>query len=650
MCGISGCWQLNGEDLAARGIAMVDVLRHRGPDDGHVWVEPEAGLALGHRRLAIIDLSPAGQQPMVSACGRYVLAFNGEIYNFADLRRELEQAGAAPEGGWRGHSDTEVLLAGMAHWGLAAALRRAVGMFALALWDREARRLSLARDRLGEKPLYYGFQRQGGEAALLFGSELKALRRHPAFVGGINRRALTLYLRHNYVPAPLSIHPGIAKLMPGTIAHLSAPDAAPDVEVWWDLAQVALRGAATPFAGSPQEAAAQVAALARQSVARQMVADVPSGAFLSGGIDSSTVVALMQAQSSRPVQTFTIGFDAQGFDEARHAKAVAAHLGTDHHELHVSPEDTRAVIPELPRIWCEPFGDSSQIPTLLLSRMARRNVTVALSGDGGDELFAGYTRYTMTDRLWGRIGSMPMGLRRVAAAGVQVVPPGWGNALGRVLSGGRFGLAGDKLNKGAGMLDAASVEDLYLRMVSAEQHPEQWVVGGDEGESRLVALRGELGAMAPVPAMMALDALTYLPDDILTKVDRAAMAASLETRVPFLDTPLVELAFSLPLSCKLHEGVSKWPLRQILYAQVPRELVDRPKMGFGIPVGQWLRGPLRDWAEALLAAPRLAAEGYWNPAPVRAAWQEHLSRRHDFTPALWSVLMFQAWLEVQHAD
>jgi asparagine synthase (glutamine-hydrolysing) len=651
MCGISGFWQMVGGEqaMAARIRAMSDALIHRGPGDGDVWTEPGAGMALGHRRLAIIDLSSAGRQPMISDSGQLVMVFNGEIYNFKALRAELEAQGGAPTGGWHGHSDSEVLLAGIAHWGLVETLRRAIGMFALALWDRRARRLSLARDRLGEKPLYYGFQRNGGEQALLFGSELKALRRHPAFAGGVDRRALTLYLRHAYVPAPLSIHPGIVKLMPGTIAHFDKADAPPQIETWWSLAQVARAGAAAPFTGSPEEAAAQVAHLASRAVERQMVADVPLGAFLSGGIDSSCVVALMQAQATRPVKTFTIGFESRGFDEAPYARAVAAHLGTDHHELYVSASDARAVIPDIAQIWCEPFADSSQLPTLLVSAMARRQVTVALSGDGGDELFAGYTRYGMTERLWAHLDALPLALRQVVAAGSRAVPPGWGNALGRLLSGGKIALAGDRLHKGAGMLGAASIEDVYLRMVSTEPNPSSWVVDGGEGESRLAVLRGELDTLAPVSVMMALDAQTYLPDDILVKVDRAAMAVSLETRMPLLDAPLVEFALSLPLGCKLRDGVSKWPLRRLLDDHVPRQLIERPKMGFGMPIGQWLRGPLRDWAESLLAAPRLAAQGYWHPAPVRAAWAEHLSGRRNFTASLWSVLMFQAWLEAWDA-
>lgn len=646
MCGLAGFlapkagW---GEDrLNAIARAMSGAIVHRGPDDSGVWSDPGKGYAVAHRRLSIIDLSAAGHQPMHSRSGRYVLAYNGEVYNYEDLRSALDAAGGGGE--WRGHSDTEVLLAGIELWGLAETLRRATGMFALALWDRESGTLSLARDRLGEKPLYYGWQGAGEGRAFLFGSEPKSFRQHPAFAGEIDRGALTLLMRHGYVPAPHSIYQGIAKLQPGTILTLSASQPEPRIEAYWSLIDAARNGQAAPFAGSPQEAVDRLEQLATASVRRQMVSDVPLGAFLSGGVDSSTVVALMQSVSSQPVKTFTIGFDERGFDEAQYAKAVAAHLGTDHHELYVRPEDAQQVIPLLPQFYCEPFADSSQIPTYLVSKLARSEVTVSLSGDAGDELFAGYNRYTMTRRLWSRISVLPRPLRHVAAGAIGAVPPGLLNRFGSALS---VDLLGDKLHKGAGVLDSASVAELYLRLISSETQPADWVKGGQEPATFVAGNRPDLGSLDPVSEMMALDAISYLPDDILVKVDRASMAVSLESRVPFLDHELVEFAWTLPLAYKIRDGQSKWPLRQVLYRHVPRELIERPKMGFGVPVGEWLRGPLRDWAEALLDAGRLEREGYWQPARVRQAWEQHLSGQRNFTAKLWPVLMFQAWLEAQ---
>lgn len=646
MCGLAGFlapkagW---GEDrLNAIARAMSGAIVHRGPDDSGVWSDLGKGYAVAHRRLSIIDLSAAGHQPMHSRSGRYVLAYNGEVYNYEDLRSALDAAGGGGE--WRGHSDTEVLLAGIELWGLAETLRRATGMFALALWDRESGTLSLARDRLGEKPLYYGWQGAGEGRAFLFGSEPKSFRQHPAFAGEIDRGALTLLMRHGYVPAPHSIYQGIAKLQPGTILTLSASQPEPRIEAYWSLIDAARNGQAAPFAGSPQEAVDRLEQLATASVRRQMVSDVPLGAFLSGGVDSSTVVALMQSVSSQPVKTFTIGFDERGFDEAQYAKAVAAHLGTDHHELYVRPEDAQQVIPLLPKFYCEPFADSSQIPTYLVSKLARSEVTVSLSGDAGDELFAGYNRYTMTRRLWSRISVLPRPLRHVAAGAIGAVPPGLLNRLGAALS---VDLLGDKLHKGAGVLDSASVAELYLRLISSETQPADWVQGGHEPATFVAGNRPDLGSLDPVSEMMALDAISYLPDDILVKVDRASMAVSLESRVPFLDHELVEFAWTLPLAYKIRDGQSKWPLRQVLYRHVPRELIERPKMGFGVPVGEWLRGPLRDWAEALLDAARLEREGYWQAARVRQAWEQHLTGQRNFTAKLWPVLMFQAWLEAQ---
>ncbi len=657
MCGMTGFVLvragMDGAGLRARAGVMAAAVRHRGPDDAGAWGSAQAGVALGHVRLAIQDLSPAGHQPMVSGSGRYVIAFNGEIYNHHELRATLQAAGAAPS--WRGHSDTETLLAGFEFWGVADTLRRSVGMFAIALWDEHTRTLTLARDRFGEKPLYYGWVGTGPDRAFVFGSELKALRAYPGFDGQVCREALAHYLRLMYVPAPLSIYKGVYKLPPGCLLTLrGAPPATepatplmPGVEYgtlalqrWWSLAQAVTDGALEPLAEA--EAVPALEAQLREAVRLQSLADVPLGAFLSGGVDSATIVALMQTQASRPVQTFTIGFEEAGFDESPHARAVAQHLGTDHHELFVTAAQTREVIPQLPQMFDEPFADSSQIPTHLVCQAARRQVTVALSGDAGDELFGGYNRYFWGPRIWRRMGALPYGLRQVLARGLQAMPPARWDAL---LSKAGVVRPGEKLHKlGRALHGARTVDDLYANLVS--EWPQGHGLALNSGNlTRCVPPWPDRGIDSAAARMMYQDAMTYLPDDILCKVDRAAMAVSLETRVPFLDHRVVELAWRLPLHMKIRGGVGKWALREVLYKQVPRELIERPKAGFAIPVGQWLRGPLRAWAEALLDEGRLRQAGYLDPKPIRTTWQQHLSGRYDWTPRLWSVLMFQAWLE-----
>jgi asparagine synthase (glutamine-hydrolysing) len=643
MCGLAGylgrfgIGAPNAADSVLRG--MTGAIAHRGPDsDGH-WLDTEAGIALGHRRLAIVDLSCAGAQPMEAVSGRYVVAFNGEIYNHMDLRMELQQQ--AREFAWRGHADTETLLAGFDVWGIEVTLRKCIGMFAIALWDRKARTLTLARDRMGEKPLYYGWQGQDEHATFLFASELKGLKAHPAFNASVDRGALALLMRHNYIQAPLSIYKGISKLEPGCLLQLCSDDPTPRITRFWNFSAVASAGIAQPFSGTPEEAVDALEVLARDSIRQQMLADVPLGAFLSGGIDSSTVVALMQSQSSFPVKTFTIGFHEAAYNEAVHAKAVAAHLGTEHTELYVTPAQAMAVIPRLPKLYCEPFADSSQIPTLLVSELARKHVTVSLSGDAGDELFCGYTRYDITERWWKRISALPAPMRQ----SLKVVMSGVGSPyLQRLLPRA----LGEKFEKGLDMLAGDSLEAVYRSIVSNMVDPCDWLIGvAAEPPTALAGSIPNLEGLGPVERIMALDAVSYLPDDILVKVDRASMGVSLESRVPFLDHRIVEFAWQLPLDYKRRDGVSKWPLRQLLYRYVPRELVDRPKRGFAVPLHDWLRGPLRDWAEALLEANRLQREGFFNANKVRTAWAEHLSGRRNWTPRLWSVLMFQAWLEEQ---
>jgi len=651
MCGIAGFlggrWS-SAEEAAATLGRMNDSLRHRGPDQSDIWMDENSCVGFAFDRLSIIDLSPAGYQPMHSPSGRFVIIFNGEVYNHQELRGELNDAGLGYN--WRGQSDTESLLAAIETWGICESLQRATGMFALALWDKQEKTLTLARDRLGEKPLYYGRQRPQGP--YLFGSELKALAQHPDFQAEIDRQALTLLLRYNYIPAPFSIYLGIAKLPPASFVTLGPGATEPIVEKYWSGAEVAEAGIAVPLALSADAAINELEEHLQAAISKQMVADVPLGAFLSGGIDSSTVVALMQKLSSRPVKTFTIGFHEKGYNEAEQAKAVARHLGTEHTELYVTSAEARAVIPRLPHIYDEPFADASQIPTYLISALARQHVTVALSGDGGDELFGGYTRYLITAGLWDKIAGIPRPLRAAAARAMTAVPPSTWTKVGQAAAGVlpkimQFDRLGDKVHKGAPLLSSRSAAELYEGMISLWRDPASVVIGATEPPSSATGATGELRGLNAIERMMALDMLGYLPDDILTKVDRAAMAESLETRVPFLDHRVVSFAWRLPLQLKIRGNETKWILRQLLYRHVPRTLVDRAKMGFGVPLNSWLRGPLRDWAEALLDEHRLRREGYFRPEPIRRAWEAHLSGRVDEQYRLWGVLMFQSWLEAQ---
>jgi asparagine synthase (glutamine-hydrolysing) len=646
MCGFTGFLadaSFDRSQLAPIAQAMAEVIRHRGPDDGGVWADTVSGFALAFRRLSIIDVSPAGHQPMVSADGRYVIVFNGEVYNFMDLREALERGGGAPA--WRGHSDTEVLLASISARGLDRTLEDAVGMFAFALWDTRTRSLHLVRDRIGEKPLYYGWAGR----TFVFGSELKALRAHPQWNAEIDRGALALFMRHNYIPAPYSIYRGVSKLLPGHVLKLQWQSREPVIRPYWSARSAAEHGFSDRSRNGEEELANDLEVLLRDAVAKQMIADVPLGAFLSGGIDSSTVVALMQTQSAQPVKTFTIGFREEGYDEAAHAAVIARHLGTDHTELYVTPNEARDVIPKLHTIYDEPFADSSQIPTYLVARLARSQVTVALSGDGGDELFGGYTRYMFGRRLWGNLSRFPPSIRRSISSAIRLVSAERWNMIARpmlAIAPRRFRarLLGDKLHKLAGLLAHGTLDSVYRDLVSHWNSPLDIVLTDMEPRTALDTMNGS-SIDDPVARMMLLDLVTYLPDDILVKVDRAAMAVSLETRMPLLDHRVVEFAWRIPLTANLNRNGSKGILRNVLYRYVPKALVDRPKMGFGVPIDSWLRGPLKEWAEDLLEPARLRREGYLKSQLIQQRWQEHKNGKRNWHYPLWNVLMFQAWLQ-----
>ena len=637
MCGIAGFVGASAampDGLDGTASAMSRSLQHRGPDDHGAWIDAECGAALVHLRLSIVDLSPAGHQPMVSANGRYVMIFNGEIYSFREIRKNLEARNVS----FRGHSDTEVILESIALFGLDTTLKRMIGMFAIALWDRKDRTLTLMRDRLGIKPVYWA---KFG-SLFMFGSELKALRSCPGWTPRIDRSAVAAYMRHNYIPAPHTIYEGVQKLEPGCVLTLPWGKE-PTIAKFWDARSVARDGLADPVRGSDTELTDQLEALLKDAVKRRMVADVPLGAFLSGGIDSSTVVALMQAAGMGTVKTFSIGFDIAGFNEAPHAAAVARHLKTDHTELTVTSQQALDVIPRLADMYDEPFADSSQIPTYLVSAMTRKHVTVALSGDGGDELFAGYNRYHLTQRFWRWISLMPAPLRKAVAAALTAVPPDrWTSTLS-MLPGG-LPQIGDKLHKAAPVLRLDNADALYRRLVT-HWEPGDIMLNAREPQSLLADASVKEDIPGLVSRMQFLDLVTYLPDDILTKVDRASMAVALEARVPLIDHRVVEFAWRLPRHTLVRGGVSKWILRQVLYRHVPQALVERPKMGFGIPLGEWLRGPLRDWAENLLSEKRLRDHGLVDDSTVRRHWDEHLQGRRNWQYQLWDVLMLEAWLE-----
>jgi len=647
MCGIAGLLDpdasTSADRLGALASTMASSLEHRGPDAGDVWVDANAGVAFGHRRLAVIDLGPAGAQPMVSAGGRWVIAYNGEVYNHGDLRRRLELAGTR----FRGSSDTEVLLAAIELWGIDRALDACEGMFAAALWDRNEHELHLLRDRFGEKPLYFGWV----GTAFAFGSELKALSTLPGFVAELDRGAVASYLRFNCIPAPDTIWRGVRKLLPGhlvTLPESPPPGVLPAQRCYWSAADAVARARQHPLTASVKEMTDQLEDALSEAVATRMVADVPVGAFLSGGIDSSTIVALMQQRATGSVRTFTVGFADRSFDESAEAAAVAAYLGTDHTAVNVGDAEAVEVITRLPEIWDEPFSDVSQIPTYLVSQVARQQVTVSLSGDGGDELFAGYNRHAWLDRVWRGAAAVPAGARLSLGSALERIPPSLVEGAGRATSvlpaRWRVRNPSNKMVKLARVLTASDPEDAYRALTTHWTDASSMVLGVEVNGSD-DSIGSPVAGGGITEQMLWFDLVRYLPDDILVKLDRAAMAVSLETRVPFLDRRVLDLAWSLPLDVKLRGGQTKWLLRQVLGRHVPAVLVERPKMGFGLPIGSWLRGGLSPWAEHLLDERRLQAQGLLDPTPIRRAWELHRSGRRDLGYELWDVLVLQSWID-----
>lgn len=655
MCGIAGIvgtLPLTAEAAWGELSSMANALAHRGPDDEGVWLDAAAGVGLCHRRLAIIDTSPLGHQPMKSVSGRFVITFNGEIYNFRELHAQLAAAGHS----FSGSSDTEVLLASIEEWGILGALQRSIGMFAFGVWDQRERTLWLARDRFGEKPLYYAqlgaSMHDGGRSGPLvaFASELKALRRHGAWNDDVDRNALALFLRHGFIPAPHTIFKRVRKVPPACALEVRVTDGVPRLREhnYWQL-MTDSAGGALPDQDEIPSLLDQVHDALSMAVRRQMVADVPVGAFLSGGIDSSLIVALMQRSSSRPVRTFTLGFDAEEFNEAPYARQVAAHLGTQHTEHIVTAAETLQVIPRLARIYDEPFADSSQIPTFLVCALARREVTVALTGDGGDELFGGYSRYLEALGKWRKMQTAPPALRSGAARALEVMPL-W--ALSAVASSAWVAsrMRGqrrvpDRIRERAYVWGASSLPELYRAMMSYWQPPAQYVIGATEP-----GLPAHAECMDGIAHMMYADTCEYLPDDILVKVDRAAMSVSLETRVPLLDVGVAEAAWRIPTQVHVKDGRGKWVLRQLLARYLPSEMFERPKQGFAIPIASWLRHELKDWAAELLDPARLRREGYFEVEPVQRRWRQHLSGAMNWSAHLWAILMFQSWLDEQHTS
>ncbi|MGB6064277.1 MAG: asparagine synthase (glutamine-hydrolyzing) [Desulfomonilaceae bacterium] len=656
MCGISGFCDFQGrpaDSLRAICERMTNTLYHRGPDDSGVWIDENAQIALGHQRLSILDLSEMGRQPMISVCGRYIIVFNGEVYNHLSIRSQLETEGKAPE--FRGRSDTEVMLAAISAWGLDSALKKFIGMFAFALWDRHDHSLHLVRDRIGIKPLYYGWTAGG----FIFGSELKALKAHPDFQGRINRDALALYLRHNYIPAPYSIYENAFKLEPGHILTVRIDEKPASTKIpmasrpYWTAIAAWRHGMEHPWRGTANEAIATLEELLLDSVKLRMISDVPLGVFLSGGIDSSTVTALMQSLSAERVKTFSIGFHEADFNEAPYAARVAEYLGTDHTEHYLTERDVLPVVPEVPKIYDEPFGDSSLIPTILVSRLARGQVTVALSGDGGDELFCGYQRYFFAEHVWRLISKFPFWSRRLAASLIRKTPRAALDAVAYPLRylPGKFELSGislaNRLHESADLLENPDFIHWYKRLVSQIKSPSDLVIDSRDRTTVAFELADWMNTWDYFHLMSYCDLMSYLPDDLLVKLDRASMAVGLEARVPLLDHRIAEFAATIPFELKVQNGTGKWLLRRVLMKYVPENLIDRPKMGFGIPIGRWLQNSLKSWAQSLLDKSRLGSEGYLRPTQVQKMWEEHQSGQKDWSTQLWSILVFEGWLENQ---
>ena len=648
MCGITGFYSKTSSNFNNIILKMNSAIAHRGPDSNNIWQEKNSGIIFGHQRLSILDLSTAGNQPMVSNSGRYIITYNGEIYNHLEIRKQLNKINSNIK--WKSNTDTETLLEALELWGFEKTLKKIVGMFAFGLWDKRNRSLILVRDRIGEKPLYFGWQGKGDNKVFLFGSELKALKAHPEFSREINRDAIALQLRHNYIPDPYSIYKDIYKLLPGHYLELTQDNLKrnflPTPKIYWSLTESAIYGNNNQLTQSDESIQSDLEKRLKLSVKQKMISDVPLGAFLSGGIDSSTIVALMQSQSNHPIKTFTIGFNEDDYNEAQHAKKIAKHLGTDHTELYFSSKTAMEVIPKLSTIYDEPFSDNSQIPTFLLSQLAKQDVKVALSGDGGDELFCGYNRYMSTNNWSKKFNSVPISLRKILAYAVKLISQKNWNKLFKLLPGLNQHINyGHKIHKGAKALEANKLSDLYYILISHWQNPTEVVTNSKESQTFLSEFKPELLNFNNHQKMMMLDLITFLPNSILVKVDRASMSSSLETRVPFLDHKLIEHSWRIPHSLKFRNGKGKWILRQILSNYVPANLTERSKTGFGIPISTWLRGPLRDWAENLLNEKRLTQEGYFNPKLIRIKWQEHLSNKYNWQYDLWNVLMFQAWID-----
>jgi asparagine synthase (glutamine-hydrolysing) len=649
MCGINGFYSNSSLTFDNVILKMNSAISHRGPDTNGVWQDKNSGIVLGHQRLSIIDLSAAGNQPMRSNSGRFILTYNGEIYNHLEIRKEIEKSNSNIK--WYGNSDTETLLEAIDFWGIEITLQKIDGMFAFGLWDQKTRCLTLVKDRIGEKPLYYGWQGKGDNKIFLFSSELKALKMHPEFKGEINRDAIALQLRHNCIPAPYSIYKDIHKLLPGCYLQLKESDLKkfliPQSKIYWSLTESAIYGNNNQLMLSEIDIQKGLEKHLQSSVKKQMISDVPIGAFLSGGIDSSTVVALMQSQSNHPIKTFTIGFSEEDYSEAKYAKKIAKHLGTDHTELYVSSKMAMEIIPKLPSIYDEPFSDSSQIPTYLVSQLAKQYVKVSLSGDGGDELFCGYNRHIMSKKFSNIFRLMPLFFRKILSNRLELISTkNWDRLSNLSPFLDQYSNFGDKMHKVVNVLKAKNLNDLYYMLCSHWQNPTELVINSKEPGTLLTEFKPELKGLNSQQQMMALDFITYLSDDILVKVDRAAMASSLETRVPFLDHKLIEYVWKIPHSLKFRNGQGKWILRKILNQYVPENLTKRSKMGFGIPIDTWLRGPLRDWAENLLNEKRLKEEGFFNPKLIRDKWEDHLSDKRNWQSDLWDILMFQAWIDV----